>query len=98
MYLSNDEEDETSHYKKKKNTKKWCKGKVGREHVLEITRSNYAFHLQCNYPKWGVIKDGIVVPLGRYVCWHQRSCQKCGKVIEWTIPKEECPDYKESNA
>lgn len=99
MYLPTDEDSTLPHHKKKKNTKKWCKGKVGREHVLHITRSNYGSLTVCGYVGWGIRhKNGETTPLKKYICWHQRSCQNCGKVIESFLSEEECPEYKEKHA
>lgn len=100
MYLPTDEDSTLPHHKKKKNTKKWCRGKVGREHVLHITKSNYGIKDKCcNYAPWSVRhKNGETTPLKKYLCWHQRSCQNCGKVLEWFLSEKECPDYKEPDA
>jgi hypothetical protein len=100
MYLPTDEDNTLPHHKKKKNTKKWCKGKVGREHVPHIIKSNYGVTDKCcNYAPWSVRhKNGETTPLKKYLCWHQRSCQNCGKVLEWFLSEEECPDYKEPDA
>ena len=91
MYLPTDEESTLPHHKKKKNTKKWCKGKVGREHVLHITKGNYGSFSECKDPRWRIY--GSEDFLERYLCWHQRSCKVCGKVLEWSLDKSECPDY-----
>lgn len=93
MYLPTDENNSASHHKKKKNTKRWCKGKVGREHVPEITKSNYGYGMICKYPSWTIRGSGERVKV--YICWHQKSCKVCGKVLEWTLYKDECPDSKE---
>jgi hypothetical protein len=98
MYLPADEENVGPHHKKKKDTKKWCRGKVGREHVPHITKGNYGGTSNCKDAPWFIKnKSGELKPFDRYICWHQRSCQNCGKVLEWYLPKEQCPDYKETN-
>jgi hypothetical protein len=98
MYFPADEESVGPHHNKKKNTKKWCKGKVGKEHVPHITRSNYGRLSKCQPAPWRVVgRYGETMPIKRYICWHQRSCQNCGKVIEYWLPAEECPDYKETD-
>ena len=99
MYLPTDEDSTLPHHKKKKNSKKWCRGKVGREHVPNITRSNYGSLSKCQPAPWRVVgRYGETMPTKRYLCWHQRSCQVCGKVLEYWLPAEECPDYKEPDA
>jgi hypothetical protein len=96
MYLPTDEENVGPHHKKKKDTKRWCKGKVGREHVPCITKASSGGSCRCNYAPWSIRhKSGETTPLKKYICWHQKSCQVCGKVLEWFLTEEECPDYKE---
>lgn len=62
----------------KKNTRKWCKGVTGREHVLVIQKD----------PRWNWACEN-----GRtwWPCAHQEVCETCGKVLRWNIPVEECP-------
>ena len=37
-------------HKSKKNTRKWCKGKEGREHKpIWVDKSKYEFHFHCEY-------------------------------------------------
>ena len=89
MYDHKDE-DELPRQGKKKNTKKWCRGKVGAFHEFQIVKSRHMDY-ECQW-KSLLWKENHV----RYRCYHEKSCIKCGKVVEWFLndPKE-CPDYKE---
>lgn len=82
----------------KKDTKHWCKGKVGREHTLAIEMPQNAWRRSC----------GWVTNVGSepyYGCMHVELCTTCGKQLRhsyaWlqdsTDPRflqpQECPDY-----
>lgn len=75
-------EDRPIHFKKKKNTKKWCKGKVGVEHepVIELNTkhmygSNYG--KKCRPDVW-------------WGCYHHEVCKNCGKELKLFFSS--CPD------
>lgn len=72
--------------KSKKDTRRWCKGKVGREHTPAIERSHGE-----RYPNGRPCQriEGYTWALG---CHHHEVCTTCGKILRWTIPYEECPD------
>lgn len=82
---------------KKKKTAKWCKGKVGIEHVTEIV-INHNFNGKLRVCDWRRIwtRRGGVVQLWRwqYSCVHARKCVNCGKYVDWRVDPEECPGYK----
>jgi len=84
----------------KKNTRKWCKGKEGREHKPETVRSTFyngpLFEKKdCHFVTHHVIKNGERVPLPpRWVCYHDVRCTECGKVLESFLPMEKCPTYQ----
>jgi hypothetical protein len=69
--------------KAKKDTKRWCKGKVGREHVGEIVFNPIWGNPSCG-PSWG----------NRWFCHHAEICKNCGKRIRWSVGKGECPDLR----
>jgi hypothetical protein len=74
--------------KSKKDTKRWCKGKVGREHVGEIVYN----------PMWGNPVCGVSTWMKhskRWSCHHMDACKNCGKRLRWSITLEECPTYQE---
>lgn len=67
-------------HRAKKDTRRWCKGKPGREHQLDIRRSSHGF--PCG-PNWS----------SRYWCWHERYCTVCGKIMTTLgLKPDECPD------
>lgn len=68
----------------RKNTRAWCKGKVGRAHKPVIARSNYAGTWPC-HPRHG----------WRH-CWHIEQCTVCGKTLRHLTP-DECPEGLPSN-
>lgn len=78
----------------KKDTRRWCKGKVGREHVFEIRKQRWAIalhrELRCGFGQ-GIFADDT-----GWTCYHERFCVNCGKVF-W-YDKFECPERKESDA
>ena len=86
MDLSKYEERERPQ-RSKKNTRKWCKGKVGREHTTELVyRSHYGYYLDkygCGIKKkfvrWG---GSDRVWEDTWYCLHEVKCTKCGKVLE----------------
>lgn len=75
---------------KRKNTKKWCKGKVGREHVevIELDEKHYGYRRA-----WGKeIRCGEVMtyyPSGRKACYHHVICENCGKELKYK--PQTCP-------
>lgn len=72
---------------KKKNTRRWCKGKIGRKHVLVTTRPEGK---DCHWVEWQV-HGRPNDPYRWYACNHQIICEKCGKILKDSLAKE-CPD------
>ena len=77
----------------KKNTKRWCKGHVGREHAAELTISTkWSRTYTCGRPGegrisfWGSDRD--------WTCYHEDVCTTCGKVLRWSVPKADCPVFQ----
>lgn len=70
--------------KAKKDTKRWCKGKIGREHVNVIGKGNWGLgsNLDLCRPS----------PLFGWWCAHVLKCEKCGKINQRFLSKEQCPD------
>jgi len=77
----------------KKNTKRWCRGKEGREHIPMITG-----------PRWGQcgLRDDWRSPgspprlIWRCTC--REICSTCGKELRYSINREECLVYKSTSA
>lgn len=94
MDLSKYEERERPQHKKK-NTRKWCKGKKGREHDPVLIKRNDWLSYQhkgiCHTVKRFISwNKGDRVYEDRWYCCHILKCSKCGKIIK-DFP-DECPD------
>ena len=77
----------------RKNTRRWCKGKPGREHAPVFTGSKWNFRRGCRpvaTGDWFGNKDG-------WHCSHQEVCANCGKILReaWQIGTD-CPLYTAS--
>lgn len=75
-----------------KDRKRWCRGKEGVPHELEITREGI----------WGWLKDRPCREAqhwqrkhgATWVCFHHERCVNCGKILRPFLPPEECPDNR----
>lgn len=63
---------------RKKNKKRWCKGRVGVEHILVIVKDERLRAWPC-------------LPNRLFGCCHHEICTVCGKEMRWNIPPKECP-------
>ncbi len=69
---------------KKKNTKKWCGGKEGRQHQIEIILSDrYGTKVKCG--------NKMFRPM--WLCYHQEKCNVCGKILKYSLDKK-CPKFE----
>lgn len=74
----------------RKNTRRWCRGKEGVEHVLDVRLNKYTVYRRernldrptCYRTEWD---------LRRWWCAHERYCTVCGKIIDWSL-NDDCPD------
>jgi hypothetical protein len=66
--------------RKRKNTKRWCKGVEGREHELKIAKKR---SWVCGEMSWR----------SAWYCWHIRICKNCYKVLEYNL--KDCPSLPE---
>lgn len=82
---------------KKKSTAKWCKGKIGVEHVTElVVNHNISWRKACKwYPLYFSYDRRDEGPKEwRYTCLHSYRCINCGKYTEYFLKNvEECPNY-----
>lgn len=84
---------------KRKKTAKWCRGKVGVEHVTEIVvNHNWQNRTACGwrelfrYTSFTRDKEHW---RWHYSCKHSYKCVNCGKYTEFFLKNnEECPDYQ----
>src|SRR6266568_2852968 len=64
---------ETPHDRRsRKDTRRWCKGKPGREHQ----------------PRQVTISAGMGLSCGAWFCWHAETCACCGKILRYLKPAE----------
>lgn len=76
----------------KKDKKRWCRGKVGRDHSYELGLPNWASSHP--YKEWTCDPWDTVVGY-RWYCRHIMICTKCGRQED--LPSEECPDRPEDD-
>jgi hypothetical protein len=75
-----------------KSTKKWCKGKLGKQHKVElVVPPNIPGWKRegCRWASWQC-KDGYRF----YLCNHVWICTECGKHVKDT-KRTDCPDFHE---
>jgi hypothetical protein len=67
--------------RRKKDTRRWCKGVKGREHVTEVCiRPQWRDHHTICGPRWG----------GWWTCFHVEMCVICGKIVR-AVKSSQCP-------
>lgn len=82
--------DEWRPHRRRKNTRKWCRGKEGTPHNLVIklgkvgTRRSSTGAATCFWWRWGT---------PHWSCGHEESCANCGKILRYGLPSVECPHY-----
>jgi hypothetical protein len=74
-----------------KNTRTWCKGKVGREHKPEAVVPANAGR-GCHETGWFDRESGHWQDRGYWDCRHVIACADCGKVLKRWIA---CPEKPE---
>ena len=75
--------------KARKDTRRWCRGVPGREHVpLTVVPPNA--YRPCRETGWWDRETRTWHKGGRWACEHVVLCQLCQKVLERYVP--ECPD------
>lgn len=87
-FFKNERERKGNH----KSTKKWCLGKQGREHQVELVVPPNTPGWRrdgCHWASWA-LSDGT----RWYLCNHVWICTVCGKHLRDTKAKD-CPDYHE---
>lgn len=82
-----------SPHRSNKNTKRWCKGKYGREHEWEILLEAYRFGVRpLRRPcAWRItfVRNDMTTPYVSWSCRHVRKCVNCGKTQQLVSG---CPD------
>jgi hypothetical protein len=74
--------------KARKDTKRWCRGKVGVEHTPEIQSDRrglgpYPCRVPPDWARWR----------STWWCHHVERCSECGKILRHSLNVGECPDY-----
>ncbi|WIB65446.1 hypothetical protein [Curtobacterium sp. MCBD17_040] len=78
---------------RRKNTKRWCKGHVGREHTPIIRiNTRWTRVYTCGLPRPGTF-DYLFGRDRDWTCYHEEACSRCGKVLRLSLPKSECPTF-----
>lgn len=77
-------------FNKKKNTKKWCRGKVGVEHQPTTCIPKNSHRSECyliaKFIRWD---HNQRVREDRWLCLHHIECLMCGKELQRNV--KECP-------
>lgn len=79
---------EVPRHRSRKDRKRWCRGKVGVEHVPEtvLRARRYVWSdggPACFRPEWNP---------ERWHCWHRIRCASCGRTLRDGVGRE-CPDW-----
>jgi hypothetical protein len=77
--------------RRKKNTRRWCKGVPGREHNTEL-RLEPAYGRGCQERTTYVRGQ----PGTHWSCQHKIVCTVCGKILRFLLGKTECPTWWEN--
>jgi len=70
---------------KTKDTKRWCKDKLGRGHLIVVKVGKHDYQNKACHEdlRWAWLN-------GRWRCFHVRECENCGKVL--AMSADACPD------
>lgn len=77
----------------KKNKKRWCKGKVGREHSYVMDIPSWAKsgpYKEWHCEPWNTVYRGLI-----WYCRHVMVCSKCGR--QEPSDSMNCPDRPEDD-
>lgn len=74
-------EAEVPRHRPRKDTRRWCKGKVGQEHqpAVEVRRDG-----ECHPMSWWRNRGSY------WFCYHQEVCVRCRKVLRLGLSRKEC--------
>lgn len=88
-------------HRSKKDKKRWCGGKPGREHRYRIaTPKNLpSYFTSCRGPRqWEVDliarRPSMASRYGSWRCMHERVCGTCGRVEFGGVTPEQCPTFR----
>lgn len=77
----------------RKNTREWCRGKVGRRHEVEVRLDPQMVSMNdragrptlCHRWQYGNERYRL------WICYHQIVCVNCGKILNHSLGSD-CPD------
>lgn len=75
---------ETPPHRSRKNTRDWCRGKVGVAHQVDALIVRFSSGCRVGY-QWRPPYEA------QWWCSHWTACSTCGKVRE-KLPSDQCPD------
>lgn len=87
----NEHADRPTPQRGRKNRRRWCKGKVGVEHVPAVRVSKWGTHASQFWPDRKPCFRADWYP-NRWFCHHEVYCTTCGKITRTTLDVA-CPDY-----
>ena len=76
----------------RKDTRRWCQGKVGVEHTPEVALKG-GLRRTCGWrPRWRLDARRFRAD---WECWHEERCANCGKVSRYlgSLGAADCPDF-----
>jgi hypothetical protein len=80
-------------FNKKKNTRKFCKGKIGKPHIGVMRMQRWSFGV-CRVSEYFYYNTENSRKL-RWTCNHEEVCANCGKILNWRPDVYDCPTYIE---
>lgn len=82
--------------RRKKDTKRWCRGVTGREHKLGVQMSNWGNWSGRTCGPLPVYRNKTPYFEGAWQCRHEIACQVCGKVLREWLDRTGCPAWWEA--
>lgn len=78
--------------RKRKDTARWCRGKVGREHVPQVRQAQWASWLWSKGKTCYRHENSTWLDREQHwVCYHELACESCGKILQHHLPYWSCP-------
>lgn len=87
-------DDEMTPHKSNKDTRRWCRGKPGVPHQLVVRLDKNLAALRGADCRWTLRYIHGRRPVLNWNCRHERGCAVCGKVLEYTVPQQDCPAFQ----
>lgn len=80
----------------RKDTRTWCKGKVGREHqlVIEPDKRQGWGPPGCFWSSSWFLESGTRSHRWSWHCRHIERCTVCGKILRHWLKQDECPEIR----